>query len=209
MASFNWLLHNQLLLFEELSRGDTCGRMLGIFAGRYLGSRAAAVREKVIGLERISWSLGCYGEGFWCQGWEQIGLVVELHRRGVSQSKVQVIGLVLVAVGMGEGTGSLDGQVPIGKSLPGPSSDRASCYFFKSFSKRLECNITAYEFYHRVYVPEGQFPKSDPEEPLRVYVLFQHIQKMLSNETAVIAETGDFWFNWQKLKLPRGCRYEF
>ena len=44
MASFNWLLHNQLLLFEELSRGDTCGRMLGIFAGRYLGSRAAAVR---------------------------------------------------------------------------------------------------------------------------------------------------------------------
>ena len=41
--------------------------------------------EKVIGLERISWSLGCYGEGFWCQGREQIGLVVELHRRGVSQ----------------------------------------------------------------------------------------------------------------------------
>ena len=81
--------------------------------------------------------------------------------------------------------------------------------FFKSFSKRLECNITAYEFYHRVYVPEGQSPKSDPKEPLRVYVLFQHIQKMLSSETAVIAETGDFWFNCQKLKLPRGCRYEF
>ncbi|RVX18513.1 Protein mak16 [Vitis vinifera] len=132
---------------------------------------------------------------------------------GLGKSKVQVIGLVLVAVGMGEGTGSsgapvstrhklqllisgsLDGQVPIGKSLPEPSSVRAPCYFFKSFSKRLECNITAYEFYHRVYVPEGQSPKSDPKEPLRVYVLFQHIQKMLSSETAVIAETGDFWFN--------------
>ena len=81
--------------------------------------------------------------------------------------------------------------------------------FLKSLSKRLKCNITAYENYHRVYVPEGQSPKSDPEEPSRVYVLFQHIQKMLSSETAVIAETGDFWFNCQKLKLPRGCRYEF
>ncbi|RVW73116.1 Pyruvate decarboxylase 2 [Vitis vinifera] len=81
--------------------------------------------------------------------------------------------------------------------------------FLKSLSKRLKCNITAYENYHRVYVPEGQSPKSDPKEPLRVYVLFQHIQKMVSSETAVIAETRDSWFNCQKLKLPRGCRYEF
>ena len=81
--------------------------------------------------------------------------------------------------------------------------------FLKSLSKRLKCNTTAYENYHRVYVPEGQSPKSDPKEPLRVYVLFQHIQKMLSSETAVIAETEDSWFNCQKLKLPRGCRYEF
>ncbi|KAI4324515.1 hypothetical protein MLD38_029999 [Melastoma candidum] len=36
-----------------------------------------------------------------------------------------------------------------------------------------------------------------------------HIQKMLSSETAVIAETGDSWFNCQKLKLPKGCGYEF
>ncbi|KAI5415785.1 Pyruvate decarboxylase 2 [Lathyrus oleraceus] len=28
-------------------------------------------------------------------------------------------------------------------------------------------------------------------------------------ETAVIAETGDSWFNCQKLKLPEGCGYEF
>ena len=81
--------------------------------------------------------------------------------------------------------------------------------FLKSLSKRLKCNTTAYENYHRDYVPEGQSPKSEPKEPLRVYVLFQHIQKMLSSETAVIAETEDSWFNCQKLKLPRGCRYEF
>ncbi|KAJ9693991.1 hypothetical protein PVL29_009793 [Vitis rotundifolia] len=77
--------------------------------------------------------------------------------------------------------------------------------FLKALSKRLKCNTTAYENYHRIYVPDGQPLRSDPKEPLRVNVLFQHIQKMLSSETAVIAETGDSWFNCQKLKLPKGC----
>ena len=31
---------------------------------------------------------------------------------------------------------------------------------------------------------------------------------MLSGNTAVIAETGDSWFNCQKLKLPKGCGYD-
>ncbi|KAL3753585.1 hypothetical protein ACJRO7_000917 [Eucalyptus globulus] len=49
----------------------------------------------------------------------------------------------------------------------------------------------------------------EPKEPLRVNVLFEHIQDMLSSESAMIAETGESWFNCQKLKLPRGCGYEF
>lgn len=32
---------------------------------------------------------------------------------------------------------------------------------------------------------------------------------MLTKDSAVIAETGDAWFNCQKLKLPDGCSYEF
>ncbi|CAN0927600.1 Pyruvate decarboxylase 2 (Fragment) [Linum grandiflorum] len=32
---------------------------------------------------------------------------------------------------------------------------------------------------------------------------------MLSGNTAVIAETGDSWFNCQKLHLPENCGYEF
>lgn len=51
--------------------------------------------------------------------------------------------------------------------------------------------------------------KSEHREPLKVNVLFQHIQYMLSSETAVIAETLDSWFNCQKLKLLKGCSYEF
>lgn len=77
--------------------------------------------------------------------------------------------------------------------------------FLRELSKRIKHNATAYENYHRIYVPEGQPLKCSPKEPLRVNVLFKHIQRMLSSETAVIAETGDSWFNCQKLKLPEGC----
>ena len=34
------------------------------------------------------------------------------------------------------------------------------------------------------------------------------VQKMLTEEHAILAETGDSWFNCQKLKLPRGAAYE-
>ncbi|MCL7029199.1 hypothetical protein MKW94_013858 [Papaver nudicaule] len=81
--------------------------------------------------------------------------------------------------------------------------------FLPALAKKLKRNTTAYENYHRIYVPEGQPPRCDPKEPLRVNILFKHIQKMLSGDSAVIAETGDSWFNCQKLKLPEGCGYEF
>ncbi|URD78867.1 Thiamine pyrophosphate enzyme, central domain [Musa troglodytarum] len=77
--------------------------------------------------------------------------------------------------------------------------------FLRALAKRLKKNTTAYENYHRIFVPDGQPLECKPKEPLRVNVLFKHIQQMLSGDTAVIAETGDSWFNCQKLKLPEGC----
>uniref|UniRef100_M1DGY1 pyruvate decarboxylase n=1 Tax=Solanum tuberosum TaxID=4113 RepID=M1DGY1_SOLTU len=81
--------------------------------------------------------------------------------------------------------------------------------FLAALAKRLKHNPTSYENYHRIYALDGQPLKCEPKEALRVNVLFQHIQNMLSGESAVIAETGDSWFNCQKLKLPQGCGYEF
>ncbi|KAI0497358.1 hypothetical protein KFK09_020581 [Dendrobium nobile] len=81
--------------------------------------------------------------------------------------------------------------------------------FFHALAKRLKKNTTAHENYCRIFVPEGHPLESKPKEPLRVNVLFKHIQSMLSGTNAVIAETGDSWFNCQKLKLPEGCGYEF
>ncbi|CAL0304419.1 unnamed protein product [Lupinus luteus] len=81
--------------------------------------------------------------------------------------------------------------------------------FLKALAKRLKHNNASYENYHRIFVPNGIPLKPEPKEPLRVNILFQHVQKMLSAETAVIADTGDSWFNCQKLNLPKGCGYEF
>ncbi|KAB5552189.1 hypothetical protein DKX38_009500 [Salix brachista] len=81
--------------------------------------------------------------------------------------------------------------------------------FLVALAKKIKPNTTAYDNYQRIFVPEGEPSSNAPGEPLRVNVLFQRIQKMLSSETAVISETGDSWFNCQKLKLPRGCGYEF
>ncbi|KAM0953195.1 putative pyruvate decarboxylase [Dioscorea sansibarensis] len=81
--------------------------------------------------------------------------------------------------------------------------------FLRALAKRIKKNTTAFENYKRIFVPEGVPLECKPKEALRVNVLFKHIQNMLSGDTAVIAETGDSWFNCQKLKLPEGCGYEF
>ncbi|KAL9257249.1 Pyruvate decarboxylase 1-like protein [Drosera capensis] len=67
-------------------------------------------------------------------------------------------------------------------------------------AKRLKKNPTAMENYQRIYVPPGRPLKCGNGEPLR---------NMLTKDTAVITETGDSWFNCQKLHLPEGCGYEF
>ncbi|KAG7027885.1 Pyruvate decarboxylase 1 [Cucurbita argyrosperma subsp. argyrosperma] len=81
--------------------------------------------------------------------------------------------------------------------------------FLRALAKRIKSNISSYENYHRIFVPDGVPVRFGPREALRVNVLFQHIQKMVSSQSAVIADTGDSWFNCQKLKLPKGCGYEF
>ncbi|XBI25303.1 hypothetical protein VPH35_050266 [Triticum aestivum] len=80
--------------------------------------------------------------------------------------------------------------------------------FLRALATRLKTNTAACEIHSRIFVPEGEPRPSEPGEPLRVNVFFKHIQKMLSGNSAVIAETGDSWFNCQKLKLPEGCGYE-
>ncbi|KAL9255209.1 Pyruvate decarboxylase 4-like protein [Drosera capensis] len=76
-------------------------------------------------------------------------------------------------------------------------------------AKRIKKNTTAMENYCRIYIPPGRPLKCGQGQALKVNVLFKHIQDMLTKDNAVIAETGDSWFNCQKLRLPEGCGYEF
>jgi len=48
----------------------------------------------------------------------------------------------------------------------------------------------------------------DPSAPLTTRALFAKVQSMLRDQTALLVETGDSWFNGLKLPLPRGCRFE-
>ncbi|EEF47751.1 pyruvate decarboxylase, putative [Ricinus communis] len=80
--------------------------------------------------------------------------------------------------------------------------------FLKRLAKRLDHNKTSYQNYKRIYVAEEVLPNLDPEEALKVNVMFKHIQKMLLGDMVVVAEVGDSWFHCQKLKLPQGCGYE-
>jgi pyruvate decarboxylase len=81
--------------------------------------------------------------------------------------------------------------------------------FLSALAKKIKHNSTALENYRRIFVPPGIPLRCEKDEALRVNVLFKHIQEMLSGDTAVIAETGDSWFNCQKLHLPENCGYEF
>ncbi|KAL1543578.1 Pyruvate decarboxylase 2, variant 2 [Salvia divinorum] len=80
--------------------------------------------------------------------------------------------------------------------------------FLSALAAMVRRNETGYENHSRMYVGDGRPRRSEPNEALRVNVLFQHIQKMLCGEMVVVADTGDSWFNCQKLKLPPGCGYE-
>lgn len=75
--------------------------------------------------------------------------------------------------------------------------------FLAALGKRLKHNPTAYENYRRIYVPEGHPLMCESKEALRVNVLFEHIQRMLSGDTAVIAETGIHGSIARNLNCPR------
>jgi pyruvate decarboxylase len=51
--------------------------------------------------------------------------------------------------------------------------------FLSALAKKLKKNSTALENYRRIFVPPGIPLKREQDEPLRVNVLFKHIQVRL------------------------------
>ncbi|KAG4950080.1 hypothetical protein JHK84_043505 [Glycine max] len=72
--------------------------------------------------------------------------------------------------------------------------------FLTALTIKVMTSTTTVDNYQRIYVPLGI--------PLRPKIECVE-QELLSGDTVVIAETGDSWFNCQKLHLPENCGYEF
>lgn len=81
--------------------------------------------------------------------------------------------------------------------------------FLRVLAKKVKKNTSSWDNLQRMYVPQAEVPDAPKGTPLRTNILYKHVQRILTSDMAIIAETGDSWFNCQKLKLPDGCGYEF
>jgi pyruvate decarboxylase len=81
--------------------------------------------------------------------------------------------------------------------------------FLKALQELLEFNNNSHKIFQRIAgaAPSYIEPK-DLQGPVSTRYLFGQIQKMLNKDTALLAETGDSWFNCMRLHLPDGCPFE-
>jgi TPP-dependent 2-oxoacid decarboxylase len=79
--------------------------------------------------------------------------------------------------------------------------------FLAELAKKAKRNSTSLDAFNRIR-EEIAPPPEGGDDPLTTRQLFDRIQKMLTTDSAVIAETGDSWFNGMRLRLPEGARFE-
>jgi indolepyruvate decarboxylase len=81
--------------------------------------------------------------------------------------------------------------------------------FLNALQDKLEYNDNSYKVYQRIADSTSSYAKpKDLQAPLSTRYLFSQIQKLLSKDTALLAETGDSWFNCINLELPEDCIFE-
>lgn len=82
--------------------------------------------------------------------------------------------------------------------------------FLTELKKKIKPNGTTLETFLRIReeAPPPGPSKMPDETPVTSRHLFAKIQEILSSDMALLAETGDSWFNTMRLKLPKDCGYE-
>jgi pyruvate decarboxylase len=89
------------------------------------------------------------------------------------------------------------------------------CVYMAQFLRALAASTTlekkpkSLQAYKRIHLPDHIPPTPPTNEPLTTRSLVRTVQSILNQNSAVLVETGDSWFNGQKLKLPHGVPYEF
>jgi len=81
--------------------------------------------------------------------------------------------------------------------------------FLAALAAKAAPNDASLAGFRRMHEPPADPVPAGPGEPLALRELRRQIQDLLDGSSDVVVETGDSWFNGQKLRLPPGARYFF
>ncbi len=80
--------------------------------------------------------------------------------------------------------------------------------FLEQLAKEIKPNNASLVAYNRIKQEFAPEPPVKKEEPITTRRLFSQVQDILDENTTILAETGDSWFNGIKLNLPEGSSFE-
>lgn len=93
--------------------------------------------------------------------------------------------------------------------MPGRTyNDVTLSEFLQALAPKLQSNDASLSAFQRAAEAKQVPELGKSEDPLTTRAMFGRIQQMLDADSAVIAETGDSWFNGMQLDLPQGARFE-
>lgn len=81
--------------------------------------------------------------------------------------------------------------------------------FLTALAGYIQPNDTSYKAFKRIYEQPLPPQTLQSEALLTNRAIREQVQAMLTGNSALLVETGDSWFNGQKITLPTGCLYEF
>lgn len=93
--------------------------------------------------------------------------------------------------------------------MPGRTyNDVALADFLTALAPKLRPNDASIVAYRRIAEERPAPRQANADDPMTTRVLFDRVQRLLNHDSAVIAETGDSWFNGLQLDLPSDARFE-
>jgi TPP-dependent 2-oxoacid decarboxylase len=81
--------------------------------------------------------------------------------------------------------------------------------FLAALVARVAKNDASLLAYRRLHEDLAQSPPAAADTKLALRELRSHVQSLLDANSQLVVETGDSWFNGQKLTLPAGAGYHF
>ncbi|MBV9387747.1 MAG: hypothetical protein JOZ78_15100 [Chroococcidiopsidaceae cyanobacterium CP_BM_ER_R8_30] len=81
--------------------------------------------------------------------------------------------------------------------------------FLTALASQIQPNASSFKAFKRIHEQPLPPQALQSEAPLTTRAIREQVQSILTDNSALLVETGDSWFNGQKITLPDGCLYEF